>query len=267
MTTPRLCAAPDCGKPSRGTYCEMHRARLKRGGSFERRVPRQTLDELLGGRRFTMWTVLHEGDPYERPLINGKRNPDGRQRTARCQCDCGAERDIPINTLKRGQSTHCGCLMSQITTAAKTTHGMSYTAEHRAWAKMKARCSDQNSKDWPLYGGRGILVCAEWRDSFEAFFAYLGAKPTASHSIDRIDVNGNYEPGNVRWATPSEQMQNVRHNVMVNLDGENVALREACRRLGVIDKYKGVHARMRKGMGFEHAVAIYLPPLDGGNDP
>lgn len=75
---------------------------------------------------------------------------------------------------------------------------------------MKTRCKYPNRKDYKWYGGRGITVCAEWIDNFAAFFACVGKRPSPSHSIDRIDVNGNYEPGNVRWATPTEQVRNRR---------------------------------------------------------
>lgn len=211
MTSAKVCAAPECGKSAKATYCEMHRARLRRGGSLERRVPRQTLEQLLGGRQqFTMWTVLGEGDPYERPLVDGKRNPDGCQRTARCRCACGTVRNVPVNILKRGASSHCGCIMPQITAAAKTTHGLAYAPEHRTWAKMKERCLNPKNKDWALYGGRGIRVCDEWINDFPAFYAHIGPKPTPAHSIDRIDVNGNYEPGNVRWADAVTQRRNQR---------------------------------------------------------
>lgn len=213
MASPKLCAAPGCGKPAKATYCEMHRARLARGGSLERRQPRKSLEQLLDGQTlFGSWTVLSEGAPYRRPTPDGSPHPDGVQRTALCRCECGTERTIPIHILKRGASSQCGCQMSAIIAAAKTTHGMSYTAEHRAWCHMKERCGNPNSRDWPDYGGRGIRVCDEWLHSFEAFFAHIGPKPDPSFSIDRIEVNGNYEPGNVRWADPLTQRHNQRRN-------------------------------------------------------
>lgn len=147
-------------------------------------------------------------------------------------------------------------MVSAMVAEMKTTHGMSYTAEHRTWAKMKERCSNPNSPDWDNYGGRGIRVHSEWASSFEAFYAYIGPKPTPHHSIDRIDVNGNYEPGNVRWASPREQAQNVRHNVIVEFRGESLVLKEACRKAGVEWKYKAIHARMTyRGMTFAQALA------------
>jgi hypothetical protein len=213
MAVRSICAVPDCGKLTirRDQYCSMHRARLRRGGSLEPRQPRKSLAELLESKaRFGHWTVLGEGEPYQRPLRHGKRSPHGRQRRARCRCVCGVERDIGVQTLKSGQSRHCGCMVPELTIAKNTTHGLSGSPEYRSWCHLKERCTNPACKDWPDYGGRGIRVCAEWQNDFAAFYTHVGPKPSPSHSIDRIDVNGNYEPGNVRWADPTTQRNNRR---------------------------------------------------------
>ena len=236
MASPSLCSAPGCENPARQNRynaCSKHEARMRRGGSFEPRQPKQTLSQLLGGRaEIGHWTIIAEGEPYHRKTADGSPHHLGVQRTALCRCDCGVVRNVSIQTLKKGASHHCGCRNGEKNADLHGTHLMSKTSEYRAWAKMKERCRNPNNKDWHNYGGRGIRVCDSWVDDFEVFYADMGPKPSRSHSIDRIDVNGNYEPGNVRWATKSEQMQNVRHNVRVEFEGETLALIQDRRDVG-----------------------------------
>jgi len=138
-----------------------------------------------------------------------------RKRLVRVHCDCGNERTARVDHLIGGRSHSCGCLSSDTTTAMWTTHGegsrrKGETAEYRCWAAMIRRCENPNSKGYDRYGGRGITVCRQWRESYATFLADLGRRPSAEHSLDRINVNGNYEPGNCRWATATEQARNRR---------------------------------------------------------
>lgn len=98
--------------------------------------------------------------------------------------------------------------------------------EYTAWAGMKSRCSDPNSSRYPYYGGRGIKVCDRWRDSFAAFLVDVGPRPSPDHSLDRMDPNGNYEPGAVRWATRKEQQRNRRNNRFLTIFGQRRTLAE-----------------------------------------
>lgn len=95
---------------------------------------------------------------------------------------------------------------------SKEQHGLTKTPEYGIWKSMKQRCFNKNAYSWPLYGGRGISVCREWVESFSSFLAHIGPRPSSALSVDRIDNDGDYEPGNVRWATPTEQTRNSRHS-------------------------------------------------------
>lgn len=124
-------------------------------------------------------------------------------------CDCGrrVERTISYASLRNS----CGCGVAD-SNKRRSLHGCAqrsgHSKEYRAWLEMKRRCNKPNSPGYHRYGGRGIKVCDEWVKDFQAFFRYIGPKPSPTHSVDRIDPDGNYEPGNVRWATPKEQANN-----------------------------------------------------------
>jgi len=122
-----------------------------------------------------------------------------------CTCDCGENKVIMSGNLHNGTSRSCGCRNGQ------PRHGLRNTPEYRAWSAMKTRCYNKKTGDkYRIYGGRGITVCREWLHNFPAFLEHIGNRPSTGHSLDRINNNGNYEPGNVRWATRKEQQQNRR---------------------------------------------------------
>ncbi len=129
---------------------------------------------------------------------------------------------------------------------------MRQTPEYQAWLHMRDRCEDPTKKEYPNYGGRGIVIHAAWQD-FAEFFAHIGLRPSPKHSVDRIDVNGNYEPGNVRWATPDIQANNKRNNLRHDWGGESMTLSQIARLCGL--KYNDLHhAIYRKGMDVKAAV-------------
>lgn len=106
--------------------------------------------------------------------------------------------------------------------------------EYRVWAGMKSRCSNQNDDNYPNYGGRGVTVCERWVQSFEDFLADMGPRPSMDHSLDRYpDNNGNYEPGNCRWATSKEQSNNRRSSRFIVVKGETMTVAEAAEKAGI----------------------------------
>jgi len=129
------------------------------------------------------------------------------------------------------------------------------------WVGMIQRCTNQRSTTYRNYGGRGIRVCPEWLSSLEAFAQHMGPRPSPKHSIDRIDVNGHYEPGNVRWATPQEQQRNRRDNHLLTLGAETMTLAEWAVRLGIPES----RIRMRLAEGWSVEKTLMEPRVERGD--
>lgn len=128
----------------------------------------------------------------------------------RCRCDCGTIKVVRADCLKDHTTVSCGCYNREVVAKRETTHGMSKSRVYRIWDAMKSRCENPKNSKYRYYGGRGIKVCKRWSRSFEAFYQDMGEPPTPQYSIDRIDNDGDYEPGNCRWATMTEQNRNKR---------------------------------------------------------
>jgi hypothetical protein len=125
-------------------------------------------------------------------------------------------------------------------------HGMAESPEFASWMKMIARCEDPKNNRFPRYGGRGIRVCGRWRSAFLNFFTDMGFKPTPKHSIDRIDNDGNYEPGNCRWATATQQLRNYSLNKTITAFGEKKVLSEWAADPRCAVKYMTLAARLHR---------------------
>jgi hypothetical protein len=157
----------------------------------------------LTGQRFVRLTVI---------AYVGRR---GTQALWQCRCDCGNISTVYGQNLRRGLSKSCGCLVRDVNRQKHQKHGhtanQKRSPEHRAWTGMKDRCTNDKGVRWKRYGGRGIKVCDRWFGSFESFLTDMGPKPSPRHSLDRYPNNdGDYEPGNVRWATPEQQAWSCR---------------------------------------------------------
>jgi hypothetical protein len=169
------------------------------------------------GRRFYRLTVV---------AYSHKRNAHHHWL---CACDCGNLTTISVTHIgRKGPKAQksCGCLLRESTIRRSTTHGGRKTLEWDAWARIIDRCTNANAPGWKNYGGRGITVCKEWRHDFAAFLAHVGPRPSPQHSIDRIDNSQGYTPGNVRWATRTEQNRNRRNNHRLEFRGEARCLAE-----------------------------------------
>lgn len=166
----------------------------------------------LTGQKFSRWTVISR---------SGNR---GRLTYWNCQCECGNKADVGSSALRDGRSRSCGCLKNEETKERSVTHGMSHSKEYSSWNDMMKRCYNKNASHYNNYGGRGIAVCDRWL-KFENFYADMGDRLEGT-SIDRIDNNGNYEPGNCKWSTRKEQCNNRRSNRFVTYAGKTLTLSE-----------------------------------------
>lgn len=176
-----------------------------------------------------------------------------------CKCKCGIVKSVHAHSIRIGESTSCGCFRSELIRIRKTTHGLTNTPTYHCWANMRQRCEDSNCIPYKNYGGRGIKVCDRWLD-FENFLADMGFKPSPMLSIERIDVNGNYEPGNCRWATKLEQANNRRTNVWVEKDGIRLTVAQWEKKLGFS---KGL-VKMRIRNGWTPIESVTLAPSKRG---
>ena len=175
-----------------------------------------------------------------------------------CACSCGEVVCVLTNHLRRKATRSCGCFKVEKATIGATKHNMYWDANYKAYYGMLARCYNPNNQDYANYGGRGIGVWDTWRGpgGFELWFAEIGPKPSKHHSQDRFpNRDGNYEPGNIRWATQSEQMNNTRCTIHLEIDGVVRPLTEWARSIGI----KPSVVRYRVHKGWCHYDALHTP--------
>lgn len=200
------------------------------------------------------------GSKYGRLTVLKEVEKVGYNRRFLCRCACGKESVAFLSNLRRGHTTSCGCYRSELRIRTKTKHGAAkkgrLTQEYIAWTAMKGRCRYKSHISYSRYGGRGVTVCKEWVDDFEAFLTHIGPAPGPEYSLDRIDSERDYEPGNVRWATQYEQQRNRRDNIWVTIDDQSMILKDWARELGV--DYKLASARIISG--WDPVRALLKPP-------
>ena len=199
------------------------------------------------GQRYgeTNLFIEAEAEPYvlAAGTRDAKRFP---QWVCRCLCPEGKVWTVIEGNITQGKVISCGCLGKKHRTEAVTTHGMADTSEYRSWQDMRNRCNDPKNKKYKDYGARGIKVCEEWNQSFEAFFRDMGLKPSPEHTLERADNDGNYLKPNCFWATRQVQANNRRSNRWITYKGERVTLAEAIRRSGL--PVSTVDRRIRRGL-------------------
>lgn len=172
-----------------------------------------------------------------------------------CECDCGNMKVLNSGELRRGNVKSCGCLSRELARERFTKHGYSRTKIYSEWKKMIGRCKDNNSYNSLNYAGRGIKVCDRWLTDFQAFLDHVSQLPhydEPGYSLDRIDNDGNYEPGNVRWANAVTQANNRSNNVQITYNGETHTMAEWARKLGM--SYHKLQWRIYNGWSIEEAL-------------
>ena len=149
----------------------------------------------------------------------------------KCKCECGNEKIIRGSNLTSGQTTSCGCYVKENSKKVNTKHGMINSNTYYSWTGMLARCNNENVPNYKNYGGRGITVCDRWRE-FTNFLKDMGERPNGL-TLDRKDVNGNYEPDNCKWSTNIEQHNNTRRSLYLTMNGETMTAAEWARKLNM----------------------------------
>lgn len=194
----------------------------------------------LTGQTFGRWAVLEFHS-----------NAKGRGTRWLCRCECGTERPIYANNLKRGRSRGCR-------SCSKTTHGKSGTKAYDVWIGIKARCSNPSALDYNRYGGRGIRVCERW-ESFESFLEDMGERPFPAATVERINNDGPYSPENCRWATRKDQGQNKHNNVILTHDKKTLCMSAWADEMGL--SQKTLHDRLKSGWPVGRALTTPVRAL------
>ena len=199
------------------------------------------------GKKYGRYTVIEFAGKSKNGIVRVK-----------CLCDCGNQKIVRLCSLKKGEIRSCGCLAKELLvernkTIKYTTHAKSRTRLYTIWCDMKQRCLNKNSVVFRYYGGRNISICKEWENDFNKFYDWAQKNGYSDNlTIDRIDVNGNYEPSNCRWITIQMQRKNTRNNIFVEIEGETKILKDWCDYYNIT--YTTVMSRLKLGWNIEKAL-------------
>jgi len=168
------------------------------------------------------------------------------------ECSCGTSKPMSIYSVLDGSAKSCGCLQKEAASKSSKKHGLHKCSEYNIWAHIKHRCFNEKNGSYASYGGRGITMCDSWKNSFEQFLKDVGRRPSNLYSIDRINNDGNYEPGNVRWATRLVQQNNTRFNKLITFQGEVKTASQWTRQYGLTPST--LKHRLNRGWDIESAL-------------
>ena len=199
----------------------------------------------LSGKYFGRLKVIKQSE-------NDYVNPQGRHFAQwECECSCGNRIVVQGANLRNGNTSSCGCLHKERFNGHK--HGLKHTRLYSIWCAMKARCSNPHTKSYRNYGGRGIAVCEEWNNDFMCFYNWAMSNGYEENlSIDRINVNGNYEPSNCRWVNMAVQQNNRSNNRILEYNGQKKTITEWAKYCGL--SYRNLYYRLNNGYTIEEAI-------------
>lgn len=197
---------------------------------------------------------VNKGDRYHSLIVIEEAPKRRKQRYFKCICDCGKIGEFRFVQMRSGRTKSCGCYRIKQNKTMPIKHGMNKTSLYSIWHSMKQRCKNKNSRAFKWYGEIGISVCDSWND-FQIFESWaIRNGYSRGLTIDRIDVRGNYEPNNCRWATMKEQSRNRTNNILITYKGETKCLKDWAVKIGLTPT--GLSSRLRK---YDADVALSMP--------
>lgn len=214
----------DCGNIKTIAGKSLRSGSSKSCGCLQKEIV-SAMGENLAGKKFGRLTVIEKSEKRKNKII------------WICKCDCGEIVSVPGESLKSGNTKSCGCYKSYVIANRNRTHNKTSTRIYTIWRAAKQRCYYEKDKRYRDYGGRGITICDEWLHNFQAFYDWAMANGYRDDlTIERKDVNGNYEPGNCEWITRERQANNKRNSRVIEYDGEQHTLSEWSRITGINHK-------------------------------